>query len=210
MLLKDYPECFGSYKIYEVVKKVMLNYARETDIDQIIGAVLADGGAPENFLKKIAVHSKRHLNVNKSSEMVMAIKEKLMDLVGVHIEPKEITVTKDGKDVMSVFVENRTDGLFKFKVGVQQIDRDNTSIIFDPVKNYAHTKMIKSYVIEPNKAHVFKFIIKPDVFGIHDLYDLKKNNSVRITLGMQIAADGVDGLKTNMYKVPVNIVKVKL
>ena len=210
MMLKEYPECFGSYKVYETVRGVMLNYAREIDIDKMIGTVMADEGSPENFLKKLAVHSKRHMNVNKASKMIMAIKDKLADLIGIHVEPKDITITKNGNDVLKIYVENKTDAMIKFKVGVQQIDRDYTALIYDPVKNFTHTKMIKGFPIEPNKAHVFKFKLKPDVFGIQDLYELKKNNRITITLGMQAAADGIDGMKTALQKIPVNIVRVKL
>jgi hypothetical protein len=209
MLVKEYPECFGSYKIYEIVRNTMMHYARETDIQQIFNAMVADNATPADFLRKLAVHSKRHVNVSKSTEMIMAIKDKLSSLIGVYVEPREVKITKDGSETVRVYVENKMDAMFKFKVGVQQLERESTSLLYDNVKNFSYTKMIKAIPIAAGATHVFKFVIKPDVFGINDIYELKKNNQVSIMLGMQVAVDGVDGQKTPLHKIPVNIVKAK-
>lgn len=209
-MVKDFPECFGSYKIYEIVRNTMINYARETDIQQIFNAMVADNATPADFLRKLAVHSKRHVNVSKATEMIMAIKDKLSSLIGVYVEPREVKITKDGSETIRVYVENKMDAMFKFKVGVQQLERESTSLLYDNVKNFSYTKMIKAIPIAAGTTHVFKFMIKPDVFGINDIYELKKNNQVSIMLGMQVAVDGVDGQKTPLHKIPVNIVKAKL
>jgi len=210
MLVKDFPECFGSYKIYEIVRNTMLHYAREVDIQQIFNAMVADNATPADFLRKLAVHSKRHVNAAKSTEMVMAIKDKLTSLIGVYVEPREVRITKEGSETIRIYVENKMDAMFKFKVGLQQLDRETTSLLHDHVKQFTYTKMIKSIPIAAGETHVFKFLIKPDVFGINDIYELKKNSKLLFTLGMQVAVDGVDGQKTLLHKIPVSIVKAKL
>ncbi|MDD5181784.1 MAG: hypothetical protein PHC66_01275 [Candidatus Nanoarchaeia archaeon] len=210
MLVKDFPECFGSYKIYEIVRDTMLHYARDIDVQRMIDAIVADGATPADFLRKLAVHSKRHVNASKASEMIMAIKDKITSLIGVYVEPREVRITKDGSETVRIYVENKMDAMFKFKVGMQQLERESTSLLHDNVKNFSYTKMIKAMPIEAGATHVFKFLIKPDVFGIQDIYELKKNNQVSIMLGMQVAVDGVDGQKTPLHKIPVNIVKAKL
>lgn len=210
MLVKDFPECFGSYKIYEIVRDTMLHYARDVDVQRMIDAIVADSATPADFLRKLAVHSKRHVNASKASEMIMAIKDKVSALIGVYVEPREVRITKDGSETIRVYVENKMDAMFKFKVGIQQLERESTSLLHDSVKAFSYTKMIKAMPIEAGATHVFKFLIKPDVFGIQDIYELKKNNIVSIMLGMQVAVDGVDGQKTPLHKIPVNIVKAKL
>lgn len=100
--------------------------------------------------------------------------------------------------------------MIKMKVGVQQVDRKFTALLYDPVKNFSYTKLIKSQIVGPGKAGVFKFIIKPDVYGIQDLYELNDKKELFITLGTQAEADGVDGVKTSVIKIPVKISKVRI
>jgi len=210
MLVKDFPECFGSYKLYEIARDTMMHYARDIDVQKMIDAIVADGATPADFLRKLAVHSKRHVNASKASEMIMAIKEKISNLIGVYVEPREVRITKDGSETIRVYVENKMDAMFKFKVGMQQLERETTSLLYDNVKSFSYTKMVKAMPIAAGATHVFKFLIKPDVFGIQDIYELKKNSQVSIMLGMQVAVDGVDGQRTPLHKIPVNIVKAKL
>jgi hypothetical protein len=209
MLLKDYPEYFASYKIYEIIRNTMRRYAREQDIEKMLNDMAAKDTTPENFLRQLGLVSKRHMNIDKSSKMIMEITENIGKMIGYSIEPKELVLTKEGRAVLKVMVENKTDATLKFRVGVQQFDREYTAIIFNPVKNYSLTKLIKSSIIDPGKVHAFNFIIKPDVFGVDDLYELKKNNKIRFMIGMQIAIEGVEGMKTRILKLPVDIVKHK-
>lgn len=209
-MIKEFPECFGSYKIYEIARDTMLHYVRDIDVQKMIDAIVADGATPADFLRKLAIHSKRHVNASKASEMLMAIKDKISALIGVYVEPREVKITKDGNETIRVYVENKMDAMFKFKVGIQQLEKESTSLLYDSVRNFTYTKMVKAMPIAAGATHVFKFVVKPDVFGINDIYELKKNNQLSIMLGMQVAVDGVDGQKTLLHKIPVSIVKAKI
>ena len=210
MLVKDFPEFFASYNIYEIVDGVLKRNFSSKDVDKILNELMHLEAKPNDFISKLGQVLRKHTYAGKASKILMDIKERLGGLIATDIVPKSIEMTKDEKKVLKVLVENRTDAVLKFRVGVQQIGRAETSLLYDAVKNYCLTKLVKSHIIQPKKVHAFKFYIKPDVFGIHDLYDLKKKKKIKITLGMQAEADGVDGLRTTTEKVDVNIVQVKL
>ena len=210
MRVKSFPEFFATYKIYEIVMDVLKKNLREKDAKLVITDLVNQDAKPNDFLKKLALVLKKHTHPTKASNILMKIKERLKELLDVEIEPREIILTKNGKAVLKVRVANRTEAMLKIRVGVEQIGRKYTAIIYDPAKSFGHTKVIKSQIVEAGKVGVFKFIIKPDIFGIQDIYELNKNKELSITLGIQAEADGIDGLKTSVMKVPVKIVKVKI
>lgn len=210
MLSKVYPEYFVSYKIYETVREVLLKNLRESDVDKIINEMSLVDSKPDNFFKKLAEVLQKHVQSVKCTNILSDIKEKLMDLIEVKAEPSKITITKNETQPLKLIVTNKTDALLKFRVGLEQLDRKYTALLLDPVKAFTYTKIIKTHPIEPDKMYAFKFMIKPDVFGIQDIYELKKNGKLNITLGYQVEADGVDGLKSKPNKINVEIVKVKL
>jgi len=210
MLIKNYPEFFASYKIYELVKNTMKGYMREKEVEQVISGLMAAEAKPDNFIKKLAVVASKYLPLTRNNDMIIRIKEKISDLAKVGVEPKKIVISKNGKETLRVSVENKTEATLKFRVGVQQLDRTYTALIHDAVTNFSKTKSIKAGIIEPNKVHVFKFIIKPDIYGIQDLYELKKNKKISMTLGMQVDAEGIEGLKTPLSKIGLDIVTVKI
>lgn len=210
MLLKDFPDYFASYKIYETVRNTMKRYAREKDIDQMLNELMTKEADPSNFLRKLSVVCKRHINITKASKMMMEIRENLCNLMVYKVDPANLTITKTGADYIKVYVSNKTDATFKFKVGIQQLNRDFTAIIFNTLKNFTTTKLVKSAIIEPGKMFTFKFTIKPDIYGIDDLYELKNNNQIKFMLGMQIGVEGIDSMKTNIIKYPVKVIKHRL
>ena len=210
MLIQTFPETFASYKIYEIVKEVLLNNMREVDTNKVISELVGSGVGPEDFLKKMAIILKRHVHATKVSNIILSIKDKLKNLIKFEVEPAKIIISKSGSQILKVYVENRTGTMLKFKVGIQQVDRTYTALIYDSVKSFGYTKLVKSSIIEPDKMGTFKFLIKPDIYGIQDLYDLRNKKKINITLGIQVLAEGVDGLKTFVKKIPVEIVKVKI
>lgn len=206
MQVKVMPEFFVSYKVYEIVMEV-LNSLGEKNCEKILRELI-NSEPKEGFLKNLALILKKHFHASKASNVILKIKEKLSRLLTFKIDPKEIEISKNGKEVLRVYVQNNTEVVLKFRVGVQQIDRKYTAILYDPVKAFGYTKLVKSKIIDPSKIGVFKFLIKPDIYGIQDLYDLNKNKEINITLGVQIEAEGVDGVKSKVIKVPVKITKV--
>jgi hypothetical protein len=210
MLTKTYPEYFGSYKLYETVRNILLKNFREVDIENMFNEMNIIDAHPDNFMKKLGQVMQKHAQSTKCSNILMDIKERLSDLIGINVEPPRIVMTKHEKPILKITIQNKTDGMLKFRVGVEQIDRKYTALLYDPVKTFTYTKMIKSHLIEPDKIYAFKFVIKPDVFGIQDLYELKKTGKLNITLGMQADAEGIDGLKSTARKINVEIVKMKL
>jgi len=210
MLAKIYPEYFASYKVYETVKNVLLKNLREVDVEKVFNEMGIADAKPENLVKKLATVLQKHAQSMKCSVILTEIKEKLSGLIDVSVQPSSVIMTKNESQVLKVMIHNKTDTTLKFRVGVEQLDRKVTALLFDPVKSFCYTKVIKSHVIEPDKIYAFKFIIKPDVFGIQDLYELKKNGRLNMTLGFQAEADGIEGLRSTPKKIDVGIVKVKL
>ncbi len=210
MLVKTFPEFFASYKVYEIVKDVLSKNLREKDVNQVMKELISSGAKPDDYLKKMAMILKRHVHATRASSMIMAIKERLKGLIEYSIEPDSIEISKNGKAVLKVYVQNKTETMLKIKVGVQQVDRKYTALLYDPVKNFSYTKLIKSQFVGGNKMGTFKFMIKPDVYGIQDLYELNEKKELKITLGMQAEAEGINGLKTKVIKIPVKISKVKI
>lgn len=210
MLVKTFPEFFASYKVYEIVKDVLIKNMREKDANQVIKELISSEAKPDNYLKVLALILKRHVHATKASSIIMRIKERLKSLIDVGIDPEAIEISKNGKAVLKVYVQNKMESMLKIKVGVQQVDRKYTALLYDPVKTFSYTKLIKSQFVNGGKMGVFKFIIKPDVYGIQDLYELNEKKELHITLGVQAEADGVDGVKTGVFKVPVKISKVKI
>lgn len=210
MLVKTFPEFFASYKVYEIVKDVLSKNMREKDVNQVMKELISSEAKPDNYLKTLALILKRHVHATKASNIIMRIKERLKALIDVGIQPETIEISKNGKAVLKIYVQNKLEDMAKIKVGVQQVDRKYTALLYDPVKNFSYTKLIKSQIVSPGKMGVFKFIIKPDVYGIQDLYELNEKKELIITLGMQAEVDGIDGIKTKVYKIPVKISKVKI
>ncbi|MCD6576275.1 MAG: hypothetical protein J7K73_03895 [Nanoarchaeota archaeon] len=210
MLVKTFPEFFASYKVYEIVKDVLLKNMREKDANQVIKELISSEAKPDNYLKVLALILKRHVHATKASSIIMRIKEKLKSLIDVGIDPEAIEISKNGKAILKVYVQNKMESMFKIKVGVQQVDRKYTALLYDPVKTFSYTKLIKSQFVNGGKMGVFRFIIKPDVYGIQDLYELNEKKELHITLGVQAEVDGVDGVKTGVFKIPVKISKVKI
>lgn len=209
MLTKIYPEYFASYKIYETVRNILLRNMREADVDKVINELGMVDTKPENLIKKLATILQKHVQSMKCSSILTDIKEKLSELVDVDAEPNRIIMTKNESQILKIMVHNKTDTMLKFRIGVEQLDRKVTALLFDPVKSFCYTKIVKSHLIEPDKIYAFKFIIKPDVFGIQDMYELKKSGKLNMSLGFQAEADGIDGLRSRPKKYDVEIVKVK-
>lgn len=210
MLAKIYPEYFASYKIYEAVKNVLLKNLREADIEKIFNEMSVVEAKPENFVKKLVVVLQKHVQSMKCANIVQDVKEKLTELIDVKVEPRRVEMTKNEAVTVKVMVHNKTDTMLKFRVGMEQLDRKVTALLYDPVKAFCYTKIVKSHLIEPDKIYAFKFIIKADVFGIQDMYELKKNGKLSMVMGYQAEADGVDGLRSRPDKLNVDIVKVKV
>jgi len=210
MLVKTFPEFFASYNVYEIVRDVLSKKMREKDVNSVIRELINSEAKPDNYLKKLALVLKRHVHATKASNIIMEIKGKLKNLIDVTIQPEEIEISKNGKAMLKIYVQNKLETMIKIKVGVQQIDRKFTALLYDPVKNFSYTKLIKSQIVGPGKAGVFKFIIKPYVYGIQDLYELNNKKKLIVTLGTQAEADGIDGVKTRVTKIPVKISKVKI
>ena len=210
MLVKTFPEFFASYKIYEIVKEELLRNMREKDVNLVFKELLSSDAKPNNYLKKLALILRRHVHTTKASSIVMRIKEKLKGLTEVKIQPESIDLPKNGKTVLKIYVQNKLGTMAKIKVGIQQVDRKYTALLYDPVKNFCYTKLVKSQIVNAGKMGIFKFIIKPDIYGIQDLYELNEKKELHITLGTQAEAEGIDGVKTKVYKIPVKISKVKI
>ena len=210
MKLETFPEFFVSHKIYEIVKDELEKNMSEKDAKRAILELVNKEPKHNTFLRELGMVLKRHVYAAKSSKIVINIKERLKDLVEYHIRPERIEISKNGEQVMKVYVSNKTETMLKMKVGVQQVDRKYTALLYDPVKNFGYTKLVKSKIVSPGKMGAFKFIIKPDVYGIQDLYELKKHGMLEINLGVQTEADGISGMISSVKKVPVKIVKVKI
>lgn len=210
MAMKSFPEFFVCSKVYEVVERVLKRNLRETDVEKVMNEMMLAEAKPDNFVKKLATVLNKHTHATKASGAIMDIKDELKSLIGITVKPKKVELTKSGKVVLEVAVENRTDATLKFRVGIKQLDRAYTAVLFDPVKGYSFTKFIKSSIIPEGKMHVFKFQIKADVFGIQDLYELKQKKKLMILLGLQVDVEGVDGLVSAPEKVEVNFVKVRI
>ena len=210
MRVKTFPEIFASYKVYDIVKDELNKTMREVDANKVIKSVISTEAKPEDFLKKMALILRKHVHATKASKIIMNIKERLKGSINYKIEPERIELSKKGKQLLKIYIENKTDATLKLKVGLQQVDRKYTALIFDPVKNFGYTKLVKSKIVDSGKMGVFKFLIKPDVYGIQDLYELRNKKELKITLGMQAEAEGIDGLKTSVERIPVKIVKVKI
>jgi hypothetical protein len=210
MLVKTFPEFFASYKVYEIVKEELLRNMREKDANLVLKELMSSDVKPDNYLKNLALILKRHVHSTKASSIIMKLKEKLKGLIDIGIQPEVIEIPKNGKAILKIYVQNKLETMAKIKVGIQQIDRKYTALLYDPVKNFCYTKLVKSQIVEGGKMGVFKFIIKPDIYGIQDLYELNEKKELYITLGVQAEADGIDGIKTKVFKIPVKISKVKI
>jgi len=210
MLVKSYPEYFGTYKVYEAVKNVLDRNLRSKDVELILKELERNEAKPNDFLKKLGMILKRHVHANRASAILMGIRDNMQKLMDIVVEPEKIELTREQKKEIKVYVTNNTDATLKFRVGVKQLNHANSAIVYNPIKNYNTSKLIKSAIIEPEKMHAYKFIIKPEIFEISDLYELKKNGKLKIDLGVQVEADGIDGFKSKIIKVPINIVKIIL
>ncbi len=210
MKLETFPEFFVSHRIFDIVKEELKKNMNEKDLKQVIKELISMEPKPESFLKELGMVLKRHVYASKASKIIMRIKDRMRDLVEFKIKPEKIKVSKNGEQVMKVYVENKTETMLKIKVGVKQVDRKYTALLHDPVKNFGYTKLIKSKIVNAEEVGAFKFIIKPDVYGIQDLYELKKKNEINMIFGVQIEADGICGMKSSVKKIPVKIVKVKI
>ncbi len=210
MKLETFPEFFVSHEVYKIVLDELKKNMKEDDAKKVIRELIGKEPNSNTFLKELGMVLKRHVYAAKSSNIVMRIKEKMRDLIEFKIKPETIKISKNGEQIMKVYVNNKTETMLKIKVGVQQIDRKYTALLYDPVKNFGYTKLVKSKIVSPGKMGAFKFIVKPDVYGIQDLYELKKKGELEMTFGVQVEADGVCGMLSSVKKVPVKIVKVKI
>lgn len=210
MIVKTYPEFFGSYKVYEIVKNVLSKNMRDKESELIIRDLINAEAKSTDFIKKMALLLKKYVAATKSSEIIMALKERLRGLIDVEIEPKQIEMPKTGSKIVKIYVVNNTDTTVKLRAGLQQIDRKYTALIHDTVKNFGYTKIIKTQIVDAGKMATFKFLIKPDVFGIQDLHELTKNKELKITLGTQVEIDNIEGIQSDVKKIPVRITKVGL
>ncbi len=210
MKLETFPEFFVSHKTYDIVKDELGKNMSEKDVKQSIKEMISMEPKPDNFLKELGLVLKRHVYAAKASNIIMNIKERIKELIEFKIKPDKIKISKNGRDVMKVYVQNKTETMLKIKVGVKQVDRKYTALLYDPVKNFGYTKLVKSRIVDAGEVGTFKFIIKPDVYGIQDLYELKKKGELNMNFGVQVEADNFCGTKSTVKKVPVKIVKVKI
>ena len=210
MIVKTFPELFGSYKVYEIVKNVLSKQVRDKESDLIIRDLINAEAKPNDFIKKMGLLLKKYVSAPKSSEIILSIKEKLRELIDIELEPVKIEMAKTGSKVLKLVVVNNVDTTVKIRAGLQQIDRKYTALIHDNVKNFGYTKIIKTQIVDGGKLATFKFLIKPDVFGIQDLHELNKNKELNIMLGAQVEVDSIEGIQSGVKKIPVRITKAGL
>ena len=53
-------------------------------------------------------------------------------------------------------------------------------------------------------------VILSVVSYLDDLYELKKNNQIDFKIGMQIAIDDIDGMKTKIQKIPITVLRHRI
>ena len=209
MLVKNYPEFFASYKIYEIVEEILKKNLSTADVKAVLNELMHSEPTPADFIKKLANVLRKHAHSTKASSAILSIKDKMQDLIEVEYEPRVLELTKNETITFKVKVANRTDAILKFRAGLKQLGRQYTAILYDTVKGYSYTKFIKSAIIPPGKMHTYRFVIKAEVFGIQDLYELKEKKKLTISLALQVDAEGVDGMITLPKKIDVNFVKIK-
>ena len=197
------PEFIPSEEIFKIIIEE-LERAAGKDTQKIMNEIYHENPSEDKFMRTLAYILRRYIPASRINMVLTRIRNKIQSLVRIEINKEEIIIPKDGSDYLKVYVENNTGATVRFKVIVTERQKDRTAIIYDPKTNTSHTKLAKAIVIENGKAHTFRFIIKPGIFMINDLHELKKKKEVQFTLAVGVESN-YDVIKLQNEKVKVTI-----
>ncbi len=197
------PDFIPSEEIFKIIVEELENAAGK-DTQKIMNEIYHENPSEDKFMRTLAYILRRYLPASRINTVLTRIKDRIENLVVVELNKEEIVIPKNGTDYLKVYVENNTGATARFKVSVVQTQKDRTAIIYDPKTATSHTKLAKAIVIENGKSHTFKFMIKPGVYMINDLHELKKKKEVSITLSVKIESN-YDVIKVPQKKVKVII-----
>ena len=197
------PDFIPSEEIFQIIVEE-LEKAAGKDTKKIMNEIYHENPPEDKFMKTLAYILRRYLPASRINTVLTRIRDRIQSLVRVELDKNEIVIPKDGKDYLKIYVENNTGATARFRVIVTQKQKDRTAIIYDPKTNTSHTKLAKAIVIENGKAHTFRFMIKPGIFMINDLHDLKKKKEVTFNLTISVESN-YDVVKLPNKKVKVTI-----
>ncbi len=197
------PDFIPSEEIFQIIVEE-LEKAAGKDTKKIMNEIYHENPTEDKFMRTLAYILRRYLPASRINTVLTRIRDRIQSLVKVEINKDEIVIPKDGKDYLKVYVENNIGATARFRVIVSQTQKDRTAIIYDPKTATSHTKLAKAIIIENGKSHTFKFLIKPGVFMINDLHDLKKKKEVKFDLSIKVESN-YDVIKIPNKKVKVTI-----
>lgn len=202
-------EILESKKIYDIFLSCLQKYAGKINADRILNELGLRGAKNENFLKIFSVIAPKYMTSSRVQKCMMEIIEKLRGLVIIKISPAEIEMQMDEEATLRVFVTNNTGLSLRFTVIAEQAGKKISSLLYDSKKGYSLPSIQQSFPIENERTHMFKFLLRTDLFEIRDLYELKKSGEIEIPINVYVQADHIDGMKIGPMKAKVKIVKVK-
>ncbi len=197
------PEFIPSEEVFKIIVEE-LEKAAGKDTQKIMNEIYHENPTEDKFMRTLAYILRRYLPASRINTVLTRIRDRIQSLVKVEINKDEIVIPKDGKDYLKIYVENNIGATARFRVIVSQTQKDRTAIIYDPKTATSHTKLAKAIVIENGKSHTFKFLIKPGVFMINDLHDLKKKKEVKFDLSIKVESN------YDVIKIPTKKVKVTI
>ena len=199
------PEFIPSEKMYNTIIEEIKKVAGK-DTEKIMRDLYRENPSEEKFFRTLALVMRRYLPISRINRALTNIRDKIANMVEVKVDPNELTIQKDGKGYVKIRIINHTGTPVRFKVSLSEPQK-RTAIIYNPKEGVSYTKLAKAMVIEDEKAHSFQFIIKPGVYMIDDLYNLKKKNEIKIPITVKIDSN-YDIIKLPQSKLKITIKRV--
>ena len=197
------PDFIPSEEIFKIIIEE-LEKAAGKDTQKIMNELYHENPPEDKFMRTLAYILRRYLPASRINAVLTRIRDRIQNLVRIEVNKEEIVIPKNGHDYLKVYVENNMGATARFKVSVVQKQKERTAIIYDPKTATSHTKLAKAIVIENGRAHTFRFMIKPGIFMINDLHDLKKKKEVSFDLIIKVESN-YDVVKLPNQKVKVII-----
>ncbi len=195
------PEFIPSEEVFKIIVEE-IEKAAGKDTEKIMNELYHENPPEDKFMRTLAYILRRYLPASRINAVLTRIKDRIQNLVTIEVNKEEIVIPKDGSDYLKIYVENHIGATARFKVSVTQSQKDRTAIIYDPKTGTSHTKLAKAIVIENGKSHTFRFMIKPGVFMINDLHELKKKKEITFNLTIKVESN-YDVIKLPQKKVKV-------
>lgn len=199
-------DVFESKKIKEAIYSAIRKHAHEKDATKIMNEILGRRIQSEYLIKQISEIIRRYFTTQRTMSTLLLISENLKKLIDVQVTPTVLEMHESDTVKLRVYVANNCGIGSRFSIKIEQ-DHKDSPLFYSPIKGFNEAEKEMKYIIDTGKGKLFVTIIKGEVFGIKEVFSLKKQGKVEFNLKVLVENLDINGIKQG--PIPVKVIAYK-